>query len=130
MERLLTATTIFSFGLLAAVLFSLRREHIRVEYSVGWLAAALVLLGLSRIDGAVQGLASMLGISYPPVALLIVILGVFVVVFFRISILISQLKDANIALTQKLAILESRIEIANENRRGAAIPADLPHGKA
>jgi len=110
MDRLLTATTIFSFGLIAAILLSLRREHIRVEYSVSWLAAALVLLGLSRMQGAVEFIASLLGISYPPVALLILVMGVFLVVFYRFSILISQLKDANVALTQKLAILEHRLE--------------------
>ena len=107
---MLTATTVFSFGLIAAVLMSLRREHIRVEYSVSWLAAGLVLMGLSRMEGAIDAIAAMLGISYPPVALLILIMGVFLVVFYRFSILISQLKDANIALTQKLAILENRLE--------------------
>jgi hypothetical protein len=112
MDRLLTATTVFSFGLIAAVLLSLRREHIRVEYSVSWLAAALVLLGLSRMEGAISLIANMLGINYPPVALLIVAMGVFLVVFYRFSILISQLKDSNIALTQKIAILESRLDRA------------------
>jgi hypothetical protein len=119
MDRLLTATTIFSFGLIAAILMSLRREHIRVEYSVSWLVAALVLLGISRMQGVITGISSMLGISYPPVALLILIMGVFLVVFYRFSILISQLKDANVALTQKLAILEHRLEIATK-----------PHGQA
>jgi hypothetical protein len=118
MERLLTAMAVFSFGLLAAVLFSLRRERIRAEYSVSWLAAALVLLGLSRMGGAIETIAEMLGISYPPVALLMLIFGVFLVVFYRFSILISQLKDANVALTQKLAILESHVE-----RQGAAVSA-------
>ena len=122
MDRLLTATTIFSFGLLAATLLSLRRQHIRVEYSVSWLAAALVLLGLSRMQGVIVAIANMLGITYPPVALLILIMGVFLVVFYRFSILISQLKDANIALTQKLAILESRME-------RSATPSQQVHGQ-
>ncbi len=40
MERLLNVTTILSILLMAMVLFSVRRSHIRVEYSVSWLAAA------------------------------------------------------------------------------------------
>ncbi len=48
MERLLNVTTILSILLMAMVLFSVRRSHIRVEYSVSWLAAAVILLVLSR----------------------------------------------------------------------------------
>ena len=118
MDRLLTATTVFSFGLITAILLSLRREHIRVEYSVSWLAAALVLLGLSRMESVINSIAAMLGITYPPVALLIMVMGVFLVVFYRFSILISQQKDSNIALTQKLAILENRLERATTKLNG------------
>jgi hypothetical protein len=117
MDRLLTTTTIFSFGIIAAVLSSLRRQHIRVEYSVSWLVAAIVLLVLSRLPGAIDGIADMLGITYSPVALLILVMGVFLVVFYRFSVLISQLKDANIALTQKVAILEHRMGGAAQGSR-------------
>jgi hypothetical protein len=47
-------------------------------------------------------------------------MGVFLVVFYRFSILISQLKDSNIALTQKLAILESRMASSSLERRATA----------
>ena len=54
MERLLNAITILSLALMIAVLFSVRRSHIRVEYSVSWLAAAVILLVLSRSSFAAQ----------------------------------------------------------------------------
>ena len=40
MDRLLDATTVLSLALILLVLFSVRRVHIRVEYSVSWLAAS------------------------------------------------------------------------------------------
>ena len=54
MERLLNVTTILSVLLMALVLFSVRRSHIRVEYSVSWLAAAVILLVLSRSSFALN----------------------------------------------------------------------------
>jgi hypothetical protein len=116
MEPLLNAVAVFSLALIAAVLASLRREHIRVEYSVSWLIAGVVLFALSRLPSLISGIGGMLGVSDDPVVLLILIMSVFLVVFFRFSILISQLKDANIALTQKLAILENRLDGVRNGR--------------
>jgi len=110
MHRLLNLTTLLSAALILLVLQSVRREHIRVEYSVSWLTAAIVLLVLSRAEGALGSVAWWLGIAHPPVALLLIALGVFLLVFFRFSIIISHLKDTNIALAQRVAILEYRIE--------------------
>ena len=44
MDRLLNVLTVLSVCLMALVLFSVRRSHIRVEYSVSWLGASLALL--------------------------------------------------------------------------------------
>jgi len=54
MERLLNAMTILSIVLMLVILYSVRRSHIRVEYSVSWLAAAFLLLVLSRSPGRTQ----------------------------------------------------------------------------
>ncbi len=110
MDRLLNLLTILSLILMALVLFSVRRSHIRVEYSVSWLGAAAALLILSRSHAALNWIAQYLGLTEPPLALLILVLFVFLVVFYRFSVIISELKDANIAMAQRLAILEYRHE--------------------
>src|SRR5687768_10994122 len=117
MDRLMTVMTVFSLALIAQVLISVRREHIRVEYSVSWLGAALILLVLSLNDGLVQWLAVLLGVDYPPVAILMVVSCVFLVVFYRFSIRISALKDANIALAQRVAILEYHLKSTHEQQQ-------------
>ncbi|HLY19315.1 MAG TPA: DUF2304 domain-containing protein [Bryobacteraceae bacterium] len=106
MDRLLNVTTILSAVLLLLVLVSVRRAHIRVEYSVSWLLAAAVLLILSRSPGLLETAAHQLGLSYPPLALLLVTGGVFLLMFYRFSVILSKLRDDNIALAQRLAILE------------------------
>lgn len=110
MQELLTFTTGMSVAVILLVLVSIRRRHIRVEYSVSWFAAALALLLLSRWPGALERLAHWLGIGSPPLALVFVVGCLFLLVLFRLSVIISDLKDANIALTQRLAILEYRLE--------------------
>jgi hypothetical protein len=109
MDRLLDVMSLVSIVLIASVLTSLRRAHIRVEYSVSWLGAGVLLLVLSLFRSLLPQLASWLGISYPPVALLVVVAGVFLFVFYRFSVVISALKDSNIALAQRVAILEFQI---------------------
>lgn len=106
MDRLLNLMTAFSILLIATVLTSLRRAHIRVEYSVSWLGAGVLLLVLSQSKSLLDRVSGFLGISYPPVALLFIVAGVFLLVFYRFSVVISALKDSNIALAQRVAILE------------------------
>jgi hypothetical protein len=110
MERLLNVMTAASVLLIVLVLGSLRRAHIRVEYSVSWLVAAVALLIVSRSPSLFYDAARFLGISYPPLAPLVVIGGVFLLMFYRFSIVISKLRDDNIALAQRLAILEFHIQ--------------------
>jgi hypothetical protein len=120
MERLLNVATLMSAALIATVLFSLRWAHIRVEYSVSWLAAGLVVLVLSRSEAALKWLGQFLGIAYPPAVLLSITVALFLLVLYRISMVISALKDNNIALAQKVAMLEYHIEALREGRRTAA----------
>ncbi len=119
MDRLLNVLTITSGLLLLLVLVSVRRAHIRVEYSVSWLLAAAALLVLSRFRGVLDAAAGALGISYPPLALLLVVGCVFIVMFFRYSVILSKLRDDNIALAQRLAILEYHLQSVRDGKPNA-----------
>jgi len=119
MDRLLNVLTVLSGALLLSVLVSVRRAHIRVEYSVSWLLAATALLLLSRFPGLLQAAAHGLGLSYPPLALLLVIGCVFLVMFYRYSVILSKLRDDNIALAQRVAILEYRLQHPGDGQPNA-----------
>lgn len=121
MERLLNVVAILSGALIVVVLTSLRRAHIRVEYSVSWLAAGVTLLVLSQCRPLLERLAGLLGVDDPPVVIMFIAFSVFLLVFYRFSIMISELKDANIALAQRVAILQYRIESTDGE---AQTPAD------
>lgn len=119
MDRLMTIMTVFSIVLIAQVLHSVRREHIRVEYSVSWLTAAVVLLVLSLNQGLVHWLADAMGVQDPPLAILMIVSCIFLAVFYRFSIRISALKDANVALAQRVAILEYHVMSSHEQQKTA-----------
>src|ERR1700677_3334816 len=117
MDHLLNVITVFSLLLIGLVLASVRRAHIRVEYSVSWLIAAVVLLVLSRWHGLERWITAELGVNDAPLAILSVAGAVFLVVLYRFSLVISRLKDSNIALTQRVAILEYHVTSHDENPR-------------
>ena len=117
MDRLLHVVMALSVFLMILVLASLRRAHIRVEYSVSWLGAAIALFILSLFRAPLVWLADLLGLRDVPLALILLVFCVFLVVFYRFSVIISDLKDANIALTQRLAIVEFQLQSAHEERQ-------------
>jgi hypothetical protein len=116
MDRLLTVLWLFSVTVIVLVLASVRRAHIRVEYSVSWLTAAVLLLIVSFNPDFIRWLATNIGVEYPPLAVLMVMFGIFLVVIYRLSLRVSALKDASIALAQRVAILEYHLKSAHEER--------------
>ena len=106
MEKLLWWTSVMSVVLIVMVLTALRRSHIRVEYSVTWLIACVALFALSRSQTALSWIASTLGLGYAPTVLVFVAGFIFLVMFFWTCVVISRLRDDNIALAQRVAILE------------------------
>ena len=118
MEHLLNLMAVFSAVLIVLVLVSLRRAHIRVEYSVSWLLAGVALFILSQSRWLLNGIASVLRMSDNPLlALLMVVFVTFLVVFFRYCVVLSQLKDANVAIMQRVAILEYQLRSLHEEEQ-------------
>ena len=110
MQSILNVTTAISILLLILVLVSVRRARIRVEYSVSWLAAGGALLVLSRNGKLLEAIGRMLGFPNAPATLLLMAGSVFLLIFFRFSMIVSHLRDDNIALAQRVAILEYRMQ--------------------
>jgi len=106
MDHLLNVTTGLSIVLIVIVLVSVRRAHIRVEYSVSWLVAACAMLVLSQARPVLDAVRRTIGLPDTPLTLFLLGGGVLLIMFFRFSVIISHLRDDNIALAQRVAILE------------------------
>src|SRR5947208_17194824 len=117
MESLLHVTTVLSGFLILMILFSVRRAHIRVEYSVSWLLAATAMLLLSLARPVLEFITRRAGIPDTPLTLFLIAGSVFLIMFFRFSMIISHLRDDNIALAQRVAILEYHIQNAQGDEK-------------
>ncbi len=114
MERLIHLVNAVSLFLMLIVIVSLRRQRIRPEYSVAWLGACAALFIFSSWSGPALWLQSILGLPDRPLALMLIVFAVFMVVFYRFTVRVSDLKDSNIALAQRVAMLEFLIHSLDE----------------
>ena len=117
MDRIRWATVIFCALLLVQIVRSVRREHIRVEYSMAWFAAAVALLGLSLWEEGLAKLSEWLGVESAPIVLLLLAGLAFLFTFFRFSVEVSALKDHNIQVSQKVGMLEWEVRRQAEEIR-------------
>ena len=114
MERVRWAMVVFCVLLLMQIIRAVRREHIRVEYSMAWFAATLGLLLLTLWDDALESLAGLFGVQNFSELLLLLAGLAFLFTFFRYSVELSSLKDHNIQAGQKIGLLEWEIRKQRE----------------
>ena len=72
MQRVELVSILASAGLLVVIVELVRRRALSESYSLLWLLTTLVLIGLSVWHGALGVVARVLGIYYPPSALMLV----------------------------------------------------------
>ncbi|HYM13888.1 MAG TPA: DUF2304 domain-containing protein [Bryobacterales bacterium] len=129
MERIRIAVAVFALLVIVLVVRSVRREHIRVEYSMAWLGTALLLLILCLWDRALEALGRLIGVGGSAVVLIAIAGVLFAFTFFRYSIVVSSLKDHNIQLAQKVGMLEWEIEQLNKKLEAGASGPPRPAAK-
>jgi len=99
---------IAGLAMIVGTLYSLRREHIRVEYSVSWLAVGCILTGLSLFPSILRNIAQRLGLD-PQLFFLFVAGALLSAILFEVSRVVSRILDENVMLTQRVAILEFQL---------------------
>lgn len=108
-----------SGALLLVVLEMVRRKAFLERYALLWLLAALVMLALSIWGGALEVLAELIGIAYPPNALFLVAFGFVLLLLLHFSLAVSKLSDQTKILAQRLALVE---EQQQQRRHGEQPP--------
>lgn len=105
-------------SLAAALMALVRAKLIQVDLFFPWFVAVVVLGFASTSPGFVNWLGSRLGILYPPIAI------VFLVIFLLVGILVTQtisltrLRARQAAMVQHLAALELGLQ---EDRAGGGL---------
>lgn len=104
---LTTSTGLVGIGVALIIVFLLRRDHIFILQAIFWLVVAILAALLGLWPNLIDHLASTLGISYPPSALL---LGAVVVLFIKAlsaDITHTRLERQVRRLNQRIALLEA-----------------------
>ena len=101
---------VMGLAVASTILILVRRDHLRIRYAYWWLlvAAAALLLGIfPRITDA---LAPLLGVSYPPVLVLVGGMAVILIKMLLMDLEHTRQEREIRRLTQRLAIHETRAE--------------------
>jgi len=95
--------------LFLTILELVRKKKFREELSLVWLLVGFGIILASIADFVIDPLAFRLGISYPPALVFMVLFLLLVVVVLYFSVVVSDLKGRNKELSQKMALMEFRL---------------------
>jgi hypothetical protein len=97
--------------ILLAVIFELiRSRRLQERYALLWLLTGIVIFVLAVWRSLLGSLSGWVGIAYPPSALFVLTAFFVLLVLLHYSTVISKLSEQNLALAQRLALLEHRVE--------------------
>jgi hypothetical protein len=101
---------IIGLGTAGTIMYLIRRDQLQPRYAFWWIwvAGAIALFGI--MPRLIDKIGSILGISYPPILLMILGIAAILIKMLKMDIE-STRKEAKIRrLTQRLAILEGEID--------------------
>ncbi len=110
LDRAMIFGLVAGIGAFIFVLELVRRRRLKEEYSLLWLATAVVLIILSLSRPLLDTLASAVGIIYPPSALFLVAMIFVLFILLHYSIVLTRLTQENKENAQQLALLRWQME--------------------
>ena len=99
-------TALLGLGLAVVILFLVRRDHLRLNLGLFWIAAAVAAALLGAWPGLVDRAAAVLGIAYPPALLLLCAVIVLLIKSLQSDIELTRTERQLRRLNQRIALLE------------------------
>ncbi len=107
--RVSIAAAIAAAILLLVIIELIRSRRLQERYALLWLLTGAVILVFALWRGALSTVSDLIGIQYPPSALFVLAAFFILLVLLHYSTVISELAEKNLALAQRLALLENRL---------------------
>jgi hypothetical protein len=107
-----------------------RQRRLLERYALVWMAVTALLITLALWDGLLIGVASLIGIAYPPSALFVIAFGFVILLLLHFSVAVSRLTDQSKVLAQQLSLLEERVRRQEEREALDAEAAELERSRA
>jgi hypothetical protein len=108
--RVSIAAAIAALVLLLVIFELIRSRRLQERYALLWVLTGLVIFVLSVWRDGLVRISDAVGIAYPPSALFVLASFFILVVLLHYSTVISKLSEQNLALAQRLALLENRVD--------------------
>lgn len=112
--RIQILSIIGSVFLIIFIIELIRRKRLREEFSILWLAMGFVFLGVAMFRDLLDRFSFMIGISYPPTALFLILIVGLMLILMHFSVAISELKEANKKLVQEIGLMKLEAEQRGE----------------
>lgn len=107
MATLQITTTLLGLGLAAVILVLVRRDHIYLLHGLFWVVVAGAAAVLGAWPGLIDGLAKLVGISYPPALLLLMVSMVLLLKALHTDMINTRIERDVRRINQRLALLEA-----------------------
>jgi hypothetical protein len=101
---------IASIILFGFILYLVRSKKIKIEYSLLWLFFSFVFVLISFWRDGLNVISFSIGIAYPPIAFLLILVISIFLILIQFSVVISKQKEINKNLSQEVALLKNIIE--------------------
>lgn len=88
----------------------LKKKRLILKYALTWLFMGVVLMAMALFPGIIRWGAAILGIYSEVNFLFLSIMACILVIEMSLTVIVSKVSMANRRLTQKLALLENRID--------------------
>jgi hypothetical protein len=106
LNRISVIAVLASAILLLYILEMVRRRKLREEYSILWLAGAVIMLVFSLKRDWLVRISDAAGIYYPPSFLFLISMFFVLLILIHFSITISKLYQMNKRMAQEIALLK------------------------
>jgi len=98
-----------SLVILYITMEAIRREHLKERYALIWVSTSIAFFGLAIYPDAIAIPAKLFGMHYSS-AIMVVVFSFVLLVAFHLGIALSRYDDDKRAMSQKIAMLQRRIE--------------------
>lgn len=96
--------------LIIFALYLIKKKRLKEEYSLLWLFFGLLFLTISIWKDALDWVADLVGIAYPPAALFLILIMAVFVIMIEFSIIISRQSNWIRTMGQDVGIMKNEIE--------------------
>lgn len=105
-----------SILMLIGIIELIRKKRLKEEYALLWLFGGAIFLFFALWRMGLHHLSYFIGIAYPPITLLLLILIGVIAILVHYSIVITKLSKQNKRLTQELGLLKWELETLKLDR--------------